>query len=473
MSQLYEKLIEYSHSDFYPFHMPGHKRNKDSACCKEDPVSEIIPIDITEIDGFDNLHDAKGIIKEAEKEAAALYKSENTHFLINGSTCGVLASISAVSSLGDTLIIARNCHRSVYHGALINRLNLAYIYPKTDSEFDISGGLSVSEVMEVVSGVKKRGGTPAGVVITSPTYEGVVLKVEDIAKALHAEGIPLIVDAAHGAHFGFAPGYPDSSVKEADIVIHSLHKTLPAPTQTALIHINGELISDNVVLQFLRIYETSSPSYVLMAGIDRCMDILKAEGKERLEKLFFEVEKAKESLSSMKHLRICPYTEPCKMLISVKKTVLTGEELSDILRRDYHIETEMSSDTYALCILSMMDTESGIERLKKALRQIDERITGISEENRIFSEENDANIKLMTQMSVFEAFNSEAEEIPFEEAEGRCSTEFICAYPPGIPIVVPGEIISGEVLEFIDRKRKHELNIQGVINGRVKVVKNG
>lgn len=472
MSSLYKKLIEYSHTDYYPFHMPGHKRNTEYQNGDiEDPISNILPLDITEIDGFDNLHDAHTVIREAEEEAALLYGSEHTHFLINGSTCGILAAITAFSSRGDTLIIARNCHRSVYNAALLNRLNLVYIYPDTDDEYNIRKEISPEDVRNTIKAVEEDGRHPAGIVITSPTYEGVVSDTCVISQIAHEAGIPVLIDEAHGAHFGFAEGFPDSSVPYADIVIHSIHKTLPAPTQTALIHVNGEMVSDDDIGRFLSIYETSSPSYVLMAGIDRCINILKTQGEDRLKRVLCEINRAGERLLGMKHLKICPYTEPLKFLISVKGTVLTGENLSDILRRDYHIETEMFSDTYALCIFSMMDSKQGIERLTEALLKIDEDIR--TDNSNAVNCSEDKDIRLVTRMSVYEASNAEYETVDLCEAEGRISNDYICAYPPGIPIVVPGEEISHEAIELILRKITLGLNVQGIKNNNIKVVGNG
>ena len=260
---LYEKLKMYGQSDYYGFHMPGHKRNPNLP-------GDRIPyqIDITEIHGFDDLHHAEGILKEAQENAAAWFHAEETHFLINGSTSGILSAILGTTHRGDTILVARNCHKSVYHAIDMNELNPVYLYPAFDSEAQLNTEISAEDVRTALEKNPKI----RAVVIVSPTYDGVVSDVEAIAEAVHEKGIPIIVDEAHGAHFGFHPYFPENSnTKGADLVIHSLHKTLPSLTQTALLHVNGDLVDRRKVKKYLDMLQTSSPSYVLMASIDACV----------------------------------------------------------------------------------------------------------------------------------------------------------------------------------------------------------
>ena len=280
MKGIYDRLKAYGKSDFYPFHMPGHKRN-----FKCGPLSELYRLDITEIDGFDDLHHPVSIIKEAQERAARLYHSEHTYFLIDGSTAGILTAISAVSGRGRKLILARNCHKAVYHAAFLNHLELCYVYPELLKGHGIAGEIRAQDIENQIKAVlsEEEGKEPkeliCGVVITSPTYDGISSDVQEIADMVHRYDLPLIVDQAHGAHFGFHPAFPENAVAQgADAVIHSVHKTLPAPTQTALLHINGDLIGRNEVEKYLHIYQSSSPSYVLMAGIDESIAFVKKRG---------------------------------------------------------------------------------------------------------------------------------------------------------------------------------------------------
>ena len=261
MQILLEKLTAYGASDHYGFHMPGHKRQLDL-------MEGISPyqIDITEIDGFDDLHHAEGILKEAQEQAAKVYHAEETHFLVNGSTAGILSAILGSTRRGDQILVARNCHKSVYHAIEMQELKPVYLYPGFDPEAQLNTEISAEDVR---AALERHPGVRA-VVIVSPTYDGIVSDVESIAEAVHVHDIPLIVDEAHGAHFGFHPYFPENAnQKGADLVIHSLHKTLPALTQTALLHMNGERADRRRVRKYLHMLQTSSPSYVLMASCGR------------------------------------------------------------------------------------------------------------------------------------------------------------------------------------------------------------
>lgn len=469
MGRLYEELISYSKDNVYPLHMPGHKRVSNKLF-NDDILDEIYKIDITEIDGFDNLHDANGLIKESMANAARLYKSQYTGFLVNGSTVGILSAISAVTKENDTIIIARNCHKSVYNAAYLNRLNVEYLYPEFDEEYDINGPITVTEILDKVKKVKNSGSRIAAVVITSPTYDGVVSDIKNIAIKLHEENIALIVDEAHGAHFGFNEKYPENSVSYADIVIHSVHKTLPAPTQTALIHVNSDIISCDEVLKYLKIYQTSSPSYVLMAGIDRCMDILDAEGYEKLDTLYYYRKYIMSELSELNNIRICPYTEPGKLVISVKGLNITGLELSKILRNKYSIEVEMSQSSYVLAILTMMDTKDGINRLINAIKEIDKDLSVKKVNNTIdiktyICKENEVKIPY------HKAIDMESYTVSLSEANGLVSADYINLYPPGYPIVVPGEVINSKLISLLENHLDNGYNIQGIKEGNIRVIK--
>ena len=242
---LYDKLLKYRVSDYYPMHMPGHKRNKE-LLTMVNPYS----IDITEIDGFDNLHHAEEVLLQGMERAAALYKSHFTGYLVGGSTAAILTGISACTKKKDKILVARNSHKSVYHGIYLNELEPVYIYPQTEPQFGISGGIFPEKIEEMLikhPDIKL-------VVLTSPTYEGILSDVKSIAEITHKYDVPLMVDEAHGAHLGFHPGFPKGSVGlGADIVIHSIHKTLPALTQSALIHVNGNLADVEEIKRYLAI----------------------------------------------------------------------------------------------------------------------------------------------------------------------------------------------------------------------------
>lgn len=484
---LFEELKAYGESDFYPFHMPGHKRNPDSGF-----LPEMYKIDITEIDGFDNLHHAEGIIKNAQEKAASLYHSKETFYLINGSTVGILTSIAALSDRGKKLIMARNCHKAVYHGAFLNQLETEYIYPKMIEEFGISDGITAQQVEDKIQEIILREGISdeqagkliAGIVVTSPTYDGILSDVNSIVKIAHNYGIPVIVDQAHGAHFGFHSAFPENAVSDgADLVIHSTHKTLPAPTQTALLHYNSLLVSLETVKKYLRIYQSSSPSYVLMAGIDSCMDFVKREGQERLEQLLISRKELSERSKELKKIKIYPSMlerginghdiskiffqgteEPGRLLISVRGSGFTGQQLYDVLRETYHLQMEMCASDYVIAILSMMDRKEGFDRLWKALSETDKLLTNTEkntkEEKTQFPEY--CHFQPDAVLKISDAYMAEEESVPLREAKGRIVSEFVNLYPPGIPLLVPGEKIDDKMIPMIEAYLHNGYAVQGI-----------
>lgn len=474
---LYNNLKEYSQSDFYPFHMPGHKRSLESGA-----LADFYQMDITEIDGFDNLHQPSSIIKDAQERAAELYHSEETYFLINGSTVGILSAVSAVAGKAKCLIIARNCHKAVYHAAFLNRLKLYYIYPESIEEYGIAGSVQPEKLRDMIEKIlsKKRTGKKmpseviAGIVITSPTYEGIVSDVKKIAEVAHSYGLPLIVDQAHGAHFGIHSSYPESAVTEgADLVVHSMHKTLPAPTQTALIHRNGVLTDKELLKKYLRIFQSSSPSYLLMTGIDEAVRIVSKEGYGRLEKLFQRRVRLMKEIKNCVYIQICPYTEPGRLVIFIKNRVMTGHLLYEMLRMEYHLQMEMEAGNYVIAILSMMDRNEGFERLSRALIEIDAML--VKGEKNIESKREkeklpDLNLYPKVRLDLWKAYQAPYEEIEIEKAQGRIAAEFISLYPPGIPLLVPGEVWNQKMVHAVLSYQEEGYVIQGICNNKIKVL---
>ncbi len=471
---LYEDLKEYSNSDFYPFHMPGHKRNMENG-----RMQELYRMDITEIDGFDDLHCPESIIRDAQMRAAQFYHSEETYFLVNGSTAGILSAVSAIAADGKKLIIARNCHRAVYHAAFLNRTELEYVYPEYSLEYDFAKEITEPQIVkkiedilckEGIAGRKRAADIISGVVITSPTYEGITSRIGEIAESVHRYGIPLIVDEAHGAHLGIHPDYPKSAISQgADIVIQSVHKTLPAPTQTALLHKNGRLVESQKLKRYLRIYQSSSPSYVLMAGIDEAVSIVRRDGRRRLDDLLRYRSRVLSEIEKCRYIRVCPDTEPGKLVISVKNTSMSGRELYDELRETYHLQMEMAAGTYVIAILSMMDTEEGINRLISALKEIDKALCYKQEKNLPILYPDKAPVKAA---ELWQAYQDISEEIDFFHGENRIVAELVCLYPPGIPILVPGEIINKNIISLIRLYLENGYTIQGIENCKIRTVIN-
>lgn len=469
MSELFEKLSAYGASDYYPYHMPGHKRR-----LKTDTMREFAQIDITEIDGFDNLHDAQGILKRIQEEAAAAYGAEESFFLVNGSTAGILSAISTAVSPGGKILMVRGAHKSAYHAAYLRDLQIAYLWPGVHPLFGCNLPATAKEVEEALQQ------TPdvQAVFIVSPTYEGLAADVKSIAEAAHKRNIPLIVDEAHGAHLGFDGRWPESSVKQgADLVIQSLHKTLPAPTQTAILHVNGKLVDRCRLRRFLGIYQTSSPSYIFMAAMEDAIATTSAN-REKLFGDFWEYWKGMtESLSACRNLIFLKEenSDPGKLAVMDKTGFLDGEQLYEMLLHKYHLQPEMAAGRYVLAMFTVGDTKEGYERLTKSLLEIDEYITAEwsktaatatqpAEGNRMADAVTPVCIQKKTQAvtGIGRAWDTPKEWVLLKDAEGKTAGEYVNLYPPGSPIIVPGEIFTKDILTEIAAYRQQGFHVQGV-----------
>ena len=498
---LLERLTEYAGSDAYPFHMPGHKRRE---------IPDGIPggfpdpygIDITEIDGFDNLHHAEGILKDAMDEAAAIYGADRSWYLVNGSTCGILSAVFATTENGGKILTARNCHKAVYHAICLNRLEAEYLYPEEITEFGINGGIRAEDVRKALEKDAMRCAGNSGnvrgkitkiqaVLITSPTYEGVVSDIRAIADAAHEYGIPLIVDEAHGAHLEYADqchSFPKSALEYGtDIVIQSLHKTLPCFTQTAILHVKGKLVDQDRVSRYLSMFQTSSPSYLFMAGMERCIRYMDGDGRNemvRYEERLEHFMKRMEGLQVLEVLdreicgkyRTVAGWDPSKIVVSTMRAEdFHGEELSETLRRKYHLEMEMTAPEYVIAMTSLMDTEEGFERLGTALLEIDgalrhcveseqQKEKGESKEKERCETPEATESKVshpIRRMLICEAMDADTERTAFQDTVGKVSAEFVYLYPPGIPIIAPGEVFTDAIVEKIMAYKAAGLLVQG------------
>lgn len=452
MKTIYEYLEEYRKSDYYGFHMPGHKRN-------EDLMKSGLPygIDITEIDGFDDLHHAQGMIKKAQVRAARLYHADETHFLVNGSTVGILSAIMGTTQKGDKILVARNCHKSVYNAVFMQELMPVYLYPEYDKTTGLNGEISAIQVAEAL---EKEPDIKA-VVIVSPTYDGVVCDVEAIARITHAHNVVLMVDEAHGAHFGFHSWFPkNANVKGADIVIHSVHKTLPSLTQTALLHMNGTLVNRKRVRMYLHMLQSSSPSYVLMASIDECMELLEARGVECFTDYVDNLRETRKKLEKLQKLKLIETRlyDKSKFVISVKGANLTSRNLSKLLLEKYYLQVEMTAGDYVLAMTSVGDTKAGLQRLVRALQEIDSTLEYQEEEKFLF-ECPKAEIFCKSSEVFSEA---RGEFVAWEHATGQIAMEYAYLYPPGNPIVVPGERITEDVVRCLNAYRNLGFTIEGL-----------
>ena len=469
--RLSSRLDELAGSDLYPFHMPGHKRQavweREEAGALHTALNAAHKIDITEIDGFDNLHDPEDILREEMDFAAHFYGTRETFFSVNGSTCALLAAISAAVPQGGTILIERGCHISVYHAAFLRNLEIRYI-EETGLGEDAAGA--------------------AAVVITSPTYEGVVKDVRRFAEAARRIGAVLIVDEAHGAHFSMHPCFPASAIScGADLVVQSTHKTLPALTQTALLHRVTDRVDSRSIRRFLDIYETSSPSYVLMASITQCIHAAAEHGPaffglyaERLMALRAKLN------AELAHLHLAGSDEevqsgrydPGKIVILTgqagfyteedgSRVPMDGPKLYDLLRETWRLQPEMKAPGYVLLMTSVSDTEEGFGRLLSALTEIDRRIVPLPAFEKKPSAADEACSDGTAAfppcvMRIADAAERPCKWLPSDKAAGRVAADYVIVYPPDSPLVVPGERFTGDVIDRIRALLEKGLSVTGL-----------
>lgn len=458
--ELYKKLEQYDKEDIYPFHMPGHKRNPLFAPHEGSGFS----MDITEIHGFDNLHHPEGLIKEAQQRAARLYQVKESFFSVNGSTAALLAAVCASCTRGGKLLMARNCHKAVYHAAYLWELQTSYLYPEMEEQFGLNGGITP----EAVRNALHKEPDIQAVLITSPTYDGVVSDIQGIAEAAHEAGCILIVDEAHGAHLKFHSYFPNSAVAGgADLIIQSLHKTMPSMTQTALLHRNSDRVSHEKLQRYMGIYQSSSPSYVLMASMDACICRMFTIGAGEFGNYVKRLQWIREELASLSHIRLAGEEikgkagiydyDLSKLVFSVRGTSINGTQLSNRLRDRYHLEMEMESAEYVLALTSVCDTEEGFRRLIQAMKEIDAVLKECQAHGR-----NKIREIPEQKMTIAKAMDAGKIRCALSLSPGKISGEFVYLYPPGIPVLVPGERITFECVGKIFAWREEGLHVQGM-----------
>lgn len=477
-------LTAYNTEGCYPWHMPGHKRRLNTIF--PDIVENPFSIDVTEVGDLDEFHDPHGIISEAMNRAAEVYGSHKSYYLVNGSTCGIMAALSAVCRPGDKLIVARNCHKSVYNAIRLLQLRPIYIMPEWNEKLGMFGGVSPEQVRKMV----KQYTDAKCVMLVSPTYEGVVSDVEKIAKIVHKAGVPLIVDEAHGAHFEFMSNVnetisttnykniPNPAIRlGADIVIESLHKTLPAMTQCAILHEKSNIVDTERLEEYLSIYQSTSPSYVFLATTEACIEKMNYE-RDGLFIIYKELlSEYRKRFAQLSHIHLveesdfkkqsaCGYDDG-KLVFSVKDCgyesdgeiiAMTGTRLGTILQEEYGQMMEMAAGNYVIAMTSVADSKEAFESLYLAMESIDAQLTDV--------EQSADTILYKTlpehKMNIAEAREHKRVDILFEDAIGKISGSYIYVYPPGIPIVTPGEVLSLDVMQEIKAAMDSKLNIKGI-----------
>lgn len=424
----------------YPLHMPGHKRRQAPA-----PGLGCYAFDLTEIEGADDLHDARGILAEAMERTAALYGSAWCRYLVGGSTVGLLAGIRALAPFGSEVLVARGCHKAVYHAIELGRLTAHYVTAPVVAAFGVYGSIPPAAVADAL------GAHPAVrcVILTSPTYEGVQSDIAAIAALCHARGIPLLVDEAHGAHYlPFAQRYGwrgGAVAAGADLVVQSAHKTLPSLTQTAWLHVRGDRVDPAAVERQLDVFETSSPSYPLLASLDGCTAWLKEGGpgafaawRARLDRFAA----AARGWRNIPVLGLGPQRRDFAGYDDGKILLRIGGAGAAFLRRA-GFEPEMVCGPNVLAMTSPCDDETALDALADALGRWDETAPPAPAAGALLPPPGAA------RCTIAEALERPACVRRLADAAGATAAEYVWAYPPGVPLLAPGEEVTPAFAEAV------------------------
>ncbi len=465
---LLEGLLRYKNEENLILSMPGNKSGK---AFLKDKLGEVFKdslgdLDITEVDPLDNLHNPEGIIREAQELLAKTYKVKKAYFLVNGSSGGNLAAIFSAFNEGDEVLVERNCHKSIYNGLILRKLKVVYI----DTVIDENLGIFLPPREEEILRALNKANNPKGIILTSPNYFGISSDIEDVIKKLKDIGLKVIIDSAHGAHFGFNERLPKSMAKLGDYVVVSAHKTLPSLTQGAFLLVNNNC--DNVEF-YLRAFMTTSPSYLIMASLDYARYYLDNYAREDYKNLIEVAENYTEKINSLNKVYIVSekevksgYTIDKSRYLMIVKDGFSGHKLLDYLR-EKNIQSEMSFSKGVVLILSPSNTIEDFEKIYLAIKELNLNTLKNNESTMEFINSYPEKI-----LEPYEIFNLKDREINLNEAINKISKDFIVPYPPGIPIVCPGEKITCEIIKIINEYINNGLSVIGINNNKIKVVDN-
>ncbi|MGG1660015.1 aminotransferase class I/II-fold pyridoxal phosphate-dependent enzyme [Brevibacillus sp. NRS-1366] len=474
---LFNGLRKHAKKNPIQFHIPGHKKGKGM-----DPEfrwfigKNALSIDLINIGPLDDLHQPKGIIKQAQDLAAEAFGADHTIFSVQGTSGSIMTMIMSVCNPGDKIIVPRNVHKSIMSGIVLSGATPIFLHPEIDPVLGISHGITpkaVEQALEQHPEVK-------AVLVINPTYFGIAGDLKKIVAIAHSRGIPVLVDEAHGSHVHFHPRLPLSAMQAgADMAASSMHKLGGSMTQSSILNVRGNLVSWKRVQAISTMLTTTSTSYLLLASIDAARKRLATAGKALLDNAINLAEEARAQINRIDHLYCVgreiigtngAYTlDPTKLVISVKELGITGYDVEKWLRERYNIEVELSDLYNILCIVTPSDRKEDLQILVYALEELSD----------LFKDQKDLQDHAVMQLPEIpilavtprDAFYAPTEVIPFEESVGRIIAEFVMIYPPGIPIFIPGEVISEKNLAYTRRNIEAGLPVQGPEDSDLKTIR--
>ncbi|MDO4490287.1 MAG: aminotransferase class V-fold PLP-dependent enzyme [Lachnospiraceae bacterium] len=428
------------------FCIPGHRFERGvNPALLEQYGEGLFRYDLTETDNLDDLHHAEGPILEAQQLAAELFGSEKCFFLVNGTTCGNEAMILTAVGPGEKILVPRNAHKSVLMGLILSGAVPVWIQPDMEAEWGTAGALSPERVEEALTEQPDI----RAVFLVSPTYHGICSDIEEISRVCHSHGVPLLVDEAHGSHLYFHQDFPNGAIRAgADACAQSTHKTLGSLTQTSMLHMQGELLCQERMDENLKLVMSTSPSYVLMAAIDAARQQMAVHGEVLLGDALEKAEFLKRELSGMSGYRVLERQgqDPLRVVISGDPMGISGEQLQQLLYERGSISLELADPVSIVLVITWGNTLEEISHLIRVLKEIQEEHGVLSGKTACYAEKLPFGKTVLTPR---EAYYRKKESIPLEEAAGRIAGELVAPYPPGIPVLCPGEEISEALIHYL------------------------
>lgn len=447
---LFDALIRYANSETVSFDVPGHKMGALNNPFRDAIGEHALKMDVNSMAELDLLSHPKSVIKDAQELAAQSFGADYAFFLVNGTTVGIHAMILASCKPGETLLVPRNCHKSVIDGMILSGVVPAFMQPEVDDHFGISHSVSV----ETVAHALRNHPDAKALLVTYPTYFGTMTDLKSICELAHEAGVTVLVDAAHGAHLKVLDKMIDPIQAGADLVTTSMHKTGGSLTQSSLLLLQGNRISSDKVRKVTGMLQTTSANYLLMSSLDAARRELVLHGAEEFQRLKPIVNGAIEAIESGGHYEVLKSEDVStrflqshdwtKLVIRVNGLGLTGFEVYSLLKQRYGIQMELAEGYVVMAVITSADTEISIGRLTSALLDIEQTYTKPHVLHSAWTVVDSVNELVMTPR---EAFYAEQESVTIDDAIGRISADTLMIYPPGIPLVIPGERITCEVIQ--------------------------
>ncbi|KNA18389.1 hypothetical protein SOVF_071110 isoform A [Spinacia oleracea] len=456
-----EKAIEEKHATFQ---FPGHNKGLAAPSSLTRLIGDLpFLYDLSEIE---DQFTQQSPILEAEKQAAKVFGSSQTWFLLGGSTCGVLAAIMGTCNSGDTLILPRNCHISAISALSLCGATPKYIFPDYDSHWDAATSVSPSEVEKAIKELELEGKKPAAVFITSPTYNGICSNVKEIATLCHSRDIPLIVDEAHGGHFGFHPQLPRSALQQgADVVVQSTHKVLLSLTQSSMLHASESLLVDkDRINRCLQILQSTSPSFLLLASLDATAAELKENPEAIFDNAIHLAEEAKLDLKHIPGISVLdfPNTDPLRVTVGVHDLDVSGYEAQDFLFKDQRVLPVLTGSRSVTFLFTPGSCREHVNRLVTGFQNLSSvYLLQNTKKQRVKRAALKPFVDIDMKLTPREAFFAKKKKVDVQDSLGKICGELICPYPPGVPVLIPGEVITEKALNILLQAKAYGARISG------------